>query len=139
MKPFYLNEHSIIVFPKREIYNSVPHEIWFRDEGIPIFGVIRGYFNEDNITVFINEFDIPPIHPAVIMDWFNTFNSLNYVGLGANKVDNIYVPKLIIFKGATIPPGSLRPEELEKDKKEVKEENLIDEASKISEKEKIGF
>jgi hypothetical protein len=150
MRAFYVNENLNIVFPKREIYNAVPHEIWFKDEGIPSIGVIKGYFHNDHISVFINDFDIPPIHPAVMMDWFNTYRACNYIELGANRIGENYVPKLVMFKGgqlnldATLATGKEAEEDEEQkekneEEKEDETENLVEESAKIGVKKKVGF
>jgi hypothetical protein len=136
MKPFYINETFNIVFPKREVYNAVPHEIWFKDEGIPSIGVIKGYLHDDHISIFINDFDIPPLHPAVIMDWFNTFKSLNYVELGANRVGNDYVPKLVVFKGSLL---NLEKTLVSGEKLDDEGKSLTEEVEEVEIKEKIGF
>jgi hypothetical protein len=142
MKPFYLDNNLSIVFPKRDIYANQTLEVWFKDEGIPTVGVIKGYLHEDHISVFVNDFEIPPLHPAAIMDWFCSFKSLNYVELGANRVIGQYVPKLVVFRGGqlnlseTLATGSEHEEEEEGDEKG---KNLIEEATEISTKEKIGF
>jgi hypothetical protein len=137
MRAFYINENFNIVFPKREIYYSQPHEVWFKDEGIPTIGVIKGYFHDDHVSVFVNDFDIPPLHPAVIMDWFNTYKTLNYVELGANRIAGNYVPKLVMFRG-----GQLNLEETLSSAEEAKEEkskSLVEEVDTVGAKEKIGF
>jgi hypothetical protein len=153
MRAFYVNEHFNIVFPKREIYNAVPHELWFKDEGIPSIGVIKGYFHEDHITVFMNDLDIPPIHPAVLMDWFNTYRNCNYIELGGSRIRNNYVPKMVVFKGgqlnlsetlASAEPAKEDDEEdaeerEDKNTTEDKTEDLVEEASKIGAKKKVGF
>ncbi len=130
-KPFYLDKDLVIKFPKRDIYNGSTHELWFRDEGIPILGVIRGYLYDNYMIVFMNELDIPPIHPAVIMDWFNTYESLAYVQLGGNYIGDKLVPKLVVFKGTTIKVDDVEQEETDK--------SLIEESNEIDSKETIGF
>lgn len=164
MRPFYINENFNIVFPKRGVYDREPHEVWFKDEGIPSIGIIKGYFHNDHISVFTNDFDIPPLHPGIIMDWFNSYTNLFYVELGANRVGDKYIPKLVVFKGGQLNLGETlatgkenggdskeeKPEELEnggneddseerEDKDEDKTENLIEESIKIGNKKKIGF
>lgn len=111
MKPFYLDESLLIRFPKRAVYDTLSHEIWFRDEGIPILGTIRGYFYEDHVLVYVNDFDIPPLHPAVIMDWFNTYSSLKYVELGLNRVNNEQIAKMVLFRGDGVKFNPLEEEE----------------------------
>lgn len=134
-RPFYLDENSMIRFPKREVYNNTTHELWFRDENIPTVGIVRGYFHNNHISVYINDYDIPPIHPAVIMDWFNTYNNLTYVELGAHKIGEEEVPKLVMFRGNTL---KFTDEKKEEEVKEPKKD-LVTESININSKNKIGY
>jgi hypothetical protein len=134
MKPFYLDENLILKFPKREIYHTQPHEVWFKDEDIPLLGVIRGYFFDDHILVFVNDYNIPPLHPTIIMDWFNSYSSLNYVKLGANLVNGEYIAKLVMFRGETV-----RFRSIDSSEEDQNEKSLIEESNDLSLKSKIGF
>jgi hypothetical protein len=147
MKPFYLDNNLNIVFPKREIYANQTLELWFRDEGIPSVGVIKGYFHDDHISVFVNDFEIPPLHPSAIMDWFNTYKNLAYVEIGANRVQTSYIPKLVVFRGGQLNLSETLAtatevgddEEEGEEKGDEKGKTLIEEATEIDKKEKIGF
>ncbi|GMO69325.1 MAG: hypothetical protein Nk1A_8360 [Endomicrobiia bacterium] len=137
--PFFVDQDNKIIFPKREIYKNTSHETWFRDEGIPLFGVIRGYMFEDHILVFVNDYEIPPLHPGIIMEWFNTYESLNYIEMGVNRVENNQVAKLLIFRGKDM--QICDAEEPEKPKPKVKrpkvKKNLLQEAK--VEKKPVGY
>jgi len=139
MKPFYIDEYSRLKFPKREIYNNQTHEVWFADEDIPMLNVIRGYMADNFMIVFMNDFDIPPIHPSVFAGWFSTYKNLDAIYLGATQVEKGYLGKLTVFRGHVNAIDEDSEEEIIIDENSGTCDNLIEEATKLTDKPKIGF
>lgn len=78
---FYFKRDNI-VFPDYKHVNS-SHKEWFKDEGIDINKVIRGYKKNLNIYLYIGEtFDIPNVTYNMIKQILNIFPDIWHIYLG---------------------------------------------------------
>lgn len=99
-KPFYIDENTLLVkFPTASHMNT-SHAEWFNKDGIPFIHTVRGYYKEDYIMLYTNDFDIPNVSVQLLVYLFEYFPKINWIGLGCHKSTpgEIWKPKLAVYR-----------------------------------------
>lgn len=99
-KPLYIHPETLLVkFPSARHMNC-SHAEWFSAEGIPYLHTIRGYYVDDYVMLYTNDFEIPDVVVKILNYIFEYFPNIKWIGLGCNKGQpgEIWKPKLKVFK-----------------------------------------
>lgn len=99
-KPFYIDSDTgLIKFPSAKYMNS-SHAAWFSNDGIPYLHTVRGYFFDDFIMVYTNNFEIPNVSILTLDYLFAFFPYIKWIGLGCDRgeIGKVWNPKYKIYR-----------------------------------------
>lgn len=103
-KPFYVHPESFLIkFPSAKHMN-VSHAKWFSEDGIPYIHTIRGYWKDNFVMLYTNDFEMPDISVKFMSYVFEYFPTVDWIGLGCNKGEpgKQWTPKLKVYKDGTV-------------------------------------